>query len=204
MARNPLYPFRSGGGLLGGGDPFLMLHRDVNRLFDEALRGMPASGGHQQGGSGNIVNANINVSETETAIRITAELPGVTQDDVEVTLDDDVLTIRGEKKFERRDEKENFHFVECSYGTFQRALRLPYPIDPEQVQAHFEHGVLTVTLPKAGRQDRSRKIQVQSGRGGQTDSIGNQSGGAGGAGRGSRAKQSTPASQEQDREGGSK
>src|SRR3712207_339589 len=178
MARNPLYPFRSGGGLLGGGDPFLALHRDVNRLFDEAFRGMPAPGGHQQGSSGNIVHAHMNVSETEREIRIMAELPGVTQDDVEVTLDDDVLTIRGEKRVEQRDEKENFHFVECSYGTFQRALRLPYPIDPEQVQANFEHGVLTVTLPKTGRQDRSRKIQVQSGRGGQA-TVDSPSGGTG-------------------------
>ena len=182
MARNPLYPFRSGGGLLGGGDPFLALHRDVNRLFDEAFRGMPAPGGHQQGSSGNIVHAHMNVSETEREIRITAELPGVTQDDVEVTLDDDVLTIRGEKRFEQRDEKENFHFVECSYGTFQRSLRLPYPIDPEQVQARFENGVLTVTLPKTGRQERSRKIQVQSGRGGQTSNRGDRGGGEGGAG----------------------
>jgi HSP20 family protein len=182
MARNPLYPFRSGGGLLGGGDPFLALHRDVNRLFDEAFRGTPASGGHQQGSSGNIVHAHMNVSETEREIRITAELPGVTQDDVEVTLDDDVLTIRGEKRFEQRDEKENFHFVECSYGTFQRSLRLPYPIDPEQVQASFENGVLTVTLPKTGRQERSRKIQVQSGRGGQTSNRGDRGGGEGGAG----------------------
>ncbi len=191
MARNPLYPFRSGGGLLGGGDPFLALHRDVNRLFDEAFRGTPASGGHQQGSSGNIVHAHMNVSETEREIRITAELPGVTQDDVEVTLDDDVLTIRGEKRFEQRDEKENFHFVECSYGTFQRSLRLPYPIDPEQVQASFENGVLTVTLPKTGRQERSRKIQVQSGRGGRTGSIGDQTGGAGSAGGEAQAHQSS-------------
>jgi HSP20 family protein len=203
MARNPFYPLRSGG-LLGGGDPFLALHRDVNRLFDDALRGTPASRGRQQGSSGNIVHAHMNVSETEREIRITAELPGVTQDDVEVTLDDDVLTIRGEKRFGQRDEKESFHFVECSYGTFQRALRLPYPIDPEQVQAHFEHGLLTVTLPKTGRQERSRRIQVQSGRGGQTSSIGDESGGASGADQGSRVKQSTLASQGQESEGGSK
>ena len=204
MARNPLYPFRSGGGLLGGGDPFLALHRDVNRLFDEAFRGMPAPEGHQQGSSGNIVHAHMNVSETEREIRITAELPGVTQDDVEVTLDDDVLTIRGEKRFEQRDEKENFHFVECSYGTFQRSLRLPYPIDPEQVQASFENGVLTVTLPKTGRQERSHKIQVQSGRGGQT-SIGDQSRGAEQAGsRGAQVDQTSSASQGQGKKGSSK
>jgi HSP20 family protein len=101
------------------------------------------------------------VSETDKEIRITAELPGVTEQDIDVSLDDDVLTIRGEKKFERKDDKENFHFVERSYGTFQRSLRLPFPVDPDQVQASFENGVLTVTVPKTGRQERSRRIQLQ-------------------------------------------
>jgi HSP20 family protein len=164
MARNPLTPFRSGLGMLSGNDPFLSLHREMNRLFDDVLRGtgLPAEGGSQgQGGASNFVNAHMNVSETEKEIRITAELPGVTEQDIDVSLDDDVLTIRGEKKLERKDDKENFHFVERSYGTFQRSLRLPYSVDPEQVQASFENGVLTVTVPKTGRQERSRRIQVQ-------------------------------------------
>lgn len=76
---------------------------------------------------------------------------------------DDILMIRGEKKFERKDEKENFHFVERSFGTFQRAVQLPSAVDPEKVQATFENGVLTVTLPKNAQQQRSRRIQVQSG-----------------------------------------
>ncbi|MBB4039842.1 HSP20 family protein [Microvirga flocculans] len=170
MARNPLTPSRSGFGLLGGNDPFLSLHREMNRLFDDVLRGtgLPVAGSQGQGGVGNFVNASMNVSETEKEIRITAELPGVTEQDIDVSLDDDVLTIRGEKKFERSDEKENFHFVERSYGTFQRSVRLPFPINPEQVRAHFENGVLTVTLPKTAQQERSRRIQVQGrGSGGQ-------------------------------------
>jgi len=81
-----------------------------------------------------------------------------------------VLTIRGEKKFEQTTEKENFHFVERSYGTFQRALRLPFMANPDQVQASFENGVLTVTVPKSGQQERSRRIQVQ-GRGSDTQSA---------------------------------
>jgi HSP20 family protein len=123
---------------------------------------LPAATGSQgQGDVGNFVNTSINVSETENEIRITAQLPGVTEQDIDVSLDDDVLTIWGEKGFERTDDKENFHFVERSYGTFQRSLRLPFPIDPDQVQARFENGVLTVTVPKTGRQERSRRIQVQ-------------------------------------------
>ncbi|WP_414475941.1 Hsp20/alpha crystallin family protein [Microvirga sp. M2] len=60
-----------------------------------------------------------------------------------------------------KNDKENFHFVERSYGTFQRSVRLPYRVDPERVQASFENGVLTVTVPKTERQERSRRIQVQ-------------------------------------------
>jgi HSP20 family protein len=125
--------------------------------------------------------------ETEKEIRITAELPGVTEQDIDISLDDDVLTIHGGKKFERKDDKENFHFVERSYGTFQRSLRLPFPVDPDQVQASFENGVLTVTVPKTGRQERSRRIQVPGrGAGGQStqNAQGDQgSRGAGGEGR---------------------
>jgi len=164
MARNPLTASRPGLGMLGGTDPFLSLHREMNRLFDDVFRGAnltAASGSQGQGDVGTFVNASMNVSETEKEIRITAELPGVTEQDIEISLDDDVLTIRGEKKFERTDDKENFHFVERSYGTFQRSLRLPFPVDPEQVQASFENGVLTVTMPKIGRQERARRIQVQ-------------------------------------------
>ena len=105
----------------------------------------------------------MDVSETENEIRVRAELPGVTEKDVEVTLDDDVLTIRGEKRLEQKDEKENYHFVERSFGTFQRSLRLPFPVDPGQVRASLENGVLTVTLPKTAQQERARRIQVQGG-----------------------------------------
>ena len=165
MARNPLSSYR-GGGLLGGGiDPLFSLHRDMNRLFDEVMGGGQSYMGSQagQGGQGQIINAHMNVSETENEIRVAAELPGVREEDIDVSLNDDILTIRGEKRFERQDEEENFHFVERSFGTFQRSIRLPFPINPEQVQARFDNGVLTVTLPKTAQQERTRRIQVQRG-----------------------------------------
>ena len=162
MARNPLSPFKPTGlaerGF--GEDPFMSLHREMNRLFDDVFRGAPMAGTRGSSG-GDFVPAHMDVSETENQIRICAELPGVSQDDVEVTLDEDVLTIKGEKRLERKDEKENYHFMERSYGTFQRSLRLPFRVEPDQVQADFNNGVLTVTLPKTRAQDRSRRIQVQ-------------------------------------------
>jgi HSP20 family protein len=114
MARNPLSPYRSGG-LMGGGfgnDPFMSLHRDVNRLFDDLFRGtgqMPTSS-QREGAEGGMLMPQIDVSETERELKICAELPGVSENDVDVRLEDDVLVIRGEKKFERKDEKENYHF----------------------------------------------------------------------------------------------
>jgi HSP20 family protein len=166
MARNPLSPFR--GGLMGGGfggDPFMSLHRQMNRLFDDVFREStgqtPSTQG--QGGEGVMMSPQMDVSETDRELKICAELPGVSEKDIDIRLEDDVLVIRGEKKFERKDEKENYHFVERSYGTFQRALRLPGSVDPEQVKASFENGVLTVTVPKSEQQERSRRIQIQGG-----------------------------------------
>lgn len=160
MARNPLTPFRSGS--LLGGDPLLLLHREMNRLFDDTLRGTGASAG-SEGAAGALLAPQINVSETDKAIRVSAEMPGVSEHDVHVDLHDDVLVIRGEKKLERKEERERFHFVERSHGTFQRAIQLPYPVDPGQVQASFNNGVLDVVLPKTAQQERSHRIQIRSG-----------------------------------------
>jgi HSP20 family protein len=153
-----------------GGDPFLSLHRDINRLFDEASRGLiPSQGGQQEG---SFISAAVNVAETQDEYRVTVELPGLSSDDVEVLLDEDVLTIRGERKFERRDDKESYHLVESSYGTVQRSLRLPAPVDPQQVQANFENGLLEITLPKSKAQERARRIEVQGGAGAQAKRLG--------------------------------
>jgi len=151
-----------------GGDPFLMLRREMNRLFDDALGGAHVGGGHVGGGqggtqSGLLLAPNIDVSETDAAVRIQAELPGVTEKDVELSLDNGILTLRAEKK-QRREEREGVHISERSYGTFQRSLRLPYHVSPDQVQAHFENGVLGITVPKMQQQERNRRIPVQGAR----------------------------------------
>jgi HSP20 family protein len=157
-----------------GGDPFFSLQRDMNRLFDDALRGFGAASTSRQSQAGGSVEARMNVSETENELRISAELPGVDEKDVEVTLEGDVLTIRGEKKFEeeRGDKKENYHFVERSYGSFQRSVQLPYSVKAEDVSAEFRNGVLTLTLPKSEQQQRrtipigaaSAQQQIEHGR----------------------------------------
>ena len=103
----------------------------------------------------------MDVSETDKELRLQAELPGVSESDIEVSLNEDVLTIRAEKKQERKEEREGVHFSERAFGTFQRSLRLPFQVNPDQVQARFENGVLSVILPKTQLQERSRRIQIQ-------------------------------------------
>src|SRR3954470_14798176 len=91
----------------GGSDPFLTLHREMNRLFDDVLRGGPVAAGGQ---GGMLLAPHMDVSETDTEVRIQAELPGVSEKDIEVALHEGVLTIRAEKKQERKEEREGVHF----------------------------------------------------------------------------------------------
>ncbi|WP_018182165.1 Hsp20/alpha crystallin family protein [Kaistia granuli] len=158
MARRSLVPF--GSNQMGGIDPFVSLQRGMNRLFEDMFTtaGMPAAGAERQ--EGGALMPQINVSETDKEIRITAELPGVAEKDVEVTLDDDMLTIRGEKRMEQKEERENYHFVERSFGRFTRSIRLPQSILRDQVRANVENGVLTVVLPKNAAQEKTRHIPV--------------------------------------------
>ncbi|MGK6324268.1 Hsp20/alpha crystallin family protein [Sphingomonas sp. DT-51] len=164
MARHMLIPFRPGG--LLGGDPFVSLHREVNRLFEDVLRstGLSATPGEGRGAA--VLAPHINVSETDKEVRLTAELPGVREQDLHVELNGDVLAIRAEKKEEREEDQENYHVVERSFGTFQRSLQLPFTVEPDQVSARFENGVLTVTLPKGAQQEQTRRIAIQSGKAG--------------------------------------
>jgi HSP20 family protein len=193
MVRSFLTPFISA----QTGDPFLSLHRDINRLFDETLRGRAPSQGAHQGAA--MISAPLNVAETQDEYRVTAELPGLSSEDVEVLLDEDVLTIRGERKFERRDDKESYHLIESSYGTVQRSLRLPAPVDAEQVQANFENGLLTITLPKSKAQERARRIEVQGGAGDEPKRLGGEpqqhNGGSGAAHDSARASGGKPSPQ---------
>ena len=165
MTRSSLAPAHSTGRLERDfGHPFLSLRREVNRLFDNVFHGRlgkPMRDGLQHHGP---IMPSIDVSETDTEMRISADLPGVSASDIDVSLVDDILTIRAEKKLEQKDEKADRHLVERSYGNFLRALQLPYSVDLEQVRAEFDKGVLTVTVPKCREKEHSRRIPVQSGR----------------------------------------
>src|SRR3954471_16130487 len=154
MAPRYIFPF-VGAGTSARGDPFLELHREMNRLFEDASRGV--SIGRETAGSGLVSAPRMDIHEAENALEITAELPGVAQSDVDLRIEGDVLTIQGEKRNERRDK--HAHVIERSYGRFQRSVQLPFSPEPEQVEANFENGVLTISVPKKGQQEKAHPIR---------------------------------------------
>jgi HSP20 family protein len=101
----------------------------------------------------------VDIQETEEGFRLMAELPGLTREDITITLENNVLRLTGERKFEKDVKKESYHRVERSYGTFARSFVLPQQVSSEKVQAAFENGVLTITVPKA-EQAKPRKIEI--------------------------------------------
>ena len=141
-------------------DPFLALHREVNRLFDEAFRGfgfgMPA------GFEGAAAPA-LDVRETDKAVEVAVELPGIEEKDVDVSFSDGVLTIRGEKRAEREEKEGEWHHVERSRGSFVRSVQLPPGLDDAKATADFRNGVLTVTLPTSPEAEtKLRRIPVKA------------------------------------------
>lgn len=140
-------------------DPVLSLHREVNRLFEDVFRGfgVPALAGVERG----LLAPSVELAETDKEIRVTAELPGLDEKDVEVIVEEGVLTLRGEKKSEVEDKDRGYS--ERSYGRFERRIGLPKGIEQDKASATFKNGVLTVTVPKtASAAESVRRIPVNS------------------------------------------
>ncbi|MER8754562.1 Hsp20/alpha crystallin family protein [Mesorhizobium sp. M0976] len=149
----------------GDRDPFLTLHREMNRLFDEAFRGfdtrLPSLGGFS---AARASWPSVEISDGEKEIRVTAEIPGMDEKDIELLLDDGVLTLRGEKREETEDKDRQFS--ERFYGRFERRIPLGYEVDEGKVNAAFRNGVLSVPLPKTERaQAKAKRIAINDGNG---------------------------------------
>jgi HSP20 family protein len=137
--------------------PFLTLHREVNRLFDDVFNGfgtIPALAGRSFGWP------NVEVVEADGgALRVSAELPGLDETDVEVLVEDGVLTLKGEKRAETTDRERGYS--ERSYGRFERSIALPFAVQEDKAEATFRNGVLSVTLPRAAEApERRRRIAI--------------------------------------------
>jgi len=134
--------------------PVASLRREMDRLFDDMFRTPALS---FVGGSGNWPS--IEVNEDDKEVRVTAEIPGMSDKDVELLLDNGMLTIRGERK----GEKEERGYSERWYGRFERRIALPADVDEEQCKADFRDGLLTVTLPKSEQARNARRIPINGG-----------------------------------------
>lgn len=121
------------------------LQREMNRAFDGFFRGDLLDTGSM---STSAWTPAIDISETNDSYIIRAELPGIKKDGVKITMHNNVITIRGEKKNDVEKKEENYHVVERSYGSFERSFTLPGTVRSETVDARFDDGILSITLPK--------------------------------------------------------
>ncbi|UCH79662.1 MAG: Hsp20/alpha crystallin family protein [Nitrospiraceae bacterium] len=137
------------------GHPFQRLHDEMDALFDDFFTGFNME--PFEGRQARPFRPNIDVSETDNEFRVSAELPGMDDKDIEVNLNRDSLTIRGEKKQEKEDKGKDYYHVERSYGSFTRTIPLPVEIESDKAEAHFKKGVLTVTVPKNVKAVESKK-----------------------------------------------
>lgn len=145
-------------------DQFQSFRTEMDRLFESFFNGMPALSNFRQAfPTAQGLTPAFDVKESEKELVVKADLPGIDEKDIQLTIHDGVLSLRGEKKSERKDERENYHLMERSYGSFQRTIRLPETIDEDKVDARFDKGVLTVTLPKRPEMVKAqKKIEIKS------------------------------------------
>jgi len=132
-------------------EPFrdlVSLQDRMNRLFDDSFRGASRNAGEDDWALGGSWAPAVDIFELEGNIVLKAELPGVDPKDVDVRVENNVLTLRGERKFDSEVKKESYHRVERAYGAFSRSFTLPTVVDTEKIKAEVKDGVLRVTLPK--------------------------------------------------------
>ncbi|MCF7849776.1 MAG: Hsp20/alpha crystallin family protein [Kiritimatiellales bacterium] len=141
----------------GDEHPFDLLHREINDLFDTYYQW----GGRLDRHAAD--STRFELSETDDEIRVKVELPGMDEKDIEVSLDENILVIHGEKKEQSERKKRNYHVSEMRYGSIHRSFPLPTEVDATKAEAKFKRGVLTLTFPKTERVKAERKrIPVHS------------------------------------------
>lgn len=130
-----------------------------DRFFEDPFGTRLPSLFGQEGVTAQVWAPRVDIAETEDAYRFEVEVPGLKREDVNATIEKNVLTFTGERKFEKEDKKENYHRIERAYGKFTRSFTLPNNVDAEKAKAEFKDGVLTVTVPKSEAQ-KPRKINI--------------------------------------------
>ena len=146
-------------------EPFrdlVSLQERMNRLFEESFRGISHGSNEEEWSVGTWAPA-VDIYEQSPNIVLRAELPGIDPKGVDIRVENNVLTLRGERKFDNEVKRDSYHRVERAYGTFSRSFTLPSVIDTEKIQADYKDGVLTVVLPKR-EEARLRQIQISTGK----------------------------------------
>jgi HSP20 family protein len=167
MALKELIPWKKPNGELAARqdamlNPFDQFRREMDEMFHGFLSDWPMRSSLLERRLREFV-PQIDVDESEKELRVTAELPGMDEKEVEVTLTQGVLTIKGEKREENEENKRDSHLSELRYGMFERSLQLPTGIDADKAKASFKKGVLKITLPKtAEAQSSRRRIEVET------------------------------------------
>lgn len=138
--------------------PFALLRREMDELFDHFFRGFDIEP-FENRVSG--FTPRVNVTETDREINVSAELPGIDEKDIDVSLNNDILTLKGEKKEEKEDKGKDYYRMERSFGSFSRSIPVPAEVDTEKVTAKFRKGVLTITMPKTKKAlEEKKKISI--------------------------------------------
>lgn len=141
-------------------EPFrdlISVQERMNRLFDEAFRGVTRPGTEEDWALGGSWAPAVDIYEQGSDIVLKAELPGVNPKDVDILVENNVLTLRGERSFDQEVKRESYHRVERAYGSFSRSFTLPSVVDTDKIKADYKDGVLRVTLPK---KDEAKPKQI--------------------------------------------
>jgi len=143
--------------------PFSSLQKQMNELFDSFFTGFERSPfGALEEWQGEFMPT-VDVRESDKEITVSAELPGMDERDIDVSLSNDALTLKGEKKEEKEEKNKSYWHVERRYGSFHRVIPLPEGVETEKVSATFKNGVLTITVPKSAKAGSAKKkITIQS------------------------------------------
>ena len=145
--------------------PLSDLHREVDRVFESFWSGFGAPALLREDSGGMALDVRVDASEDDKAYHVTAELPGMSENDIEITFSDNTLTISGEKKEEKEVKEENYHRRERSFGSFRRTFTLPAEVDEKKIAASFKDGVMTIDLPKSqSAQKKAKRITIQRGK----------------------------------------
>lgn len=146
-------------------DPMSALQGEINRAFEGFWRSFEAPlmrTGFTPTMGGGEIQPRVEVAETDKEIEVTAELPGMDEKDIEVSVTRDALTIKGEKRSEREEKRRDYHLTERSYGAIQRTIPLPADVDTDKVNASFKNGVLKVSIPKTAQlKAETKRIAVK-------------------------------------------